>query len=312
VVALVCADLFTGNAPAWLVSPLAIVQGPAPIVEALRASPGARVITPLTIPDRTIPGLTPTEAVELFGARAGYQAWNVAWRISHFEHYEGMIPQRTSRYRRRAGAYSELPGVGLWSVSHLVVPDAPERAAEAGLAGPYRVVAHDPVIGAWLLEVPHRPRAYLAQAVRSVDRRAAMEFALDGRNAAGEVTVLEGPLRDGDPGRGSARIGADDAECVEVMTASDRPALLVLNDLLTPGWTATVDGRPAEILPANYLARGVWVEAGQHRVVFRYATPGLALGLALGIGAALAVAGWGALTRRRRLQNVAKVDTSCM
>jgi hypothetical protein len=288
------------------------VQGPAPIVEALRATPGARVLTPLQPPERAIPGLSPAEGMELFGARAGYQAWNVAWRISHFEHYEGMIPQRTYRYRRRAGAYGELPGVGLWGVSHVVVPDAPERAAEAGLAGPYRVAAHDPVIGAWLLELPHRPRAYLARALRSVDRRAAMEFVLDGRNAAGEVTVVEAPLRDAPPGQGTARISLDEPERVEVAADADGPALLVLNDLATPGWTVEVDGRPAGIVPANYLARGVWVEAGPHRVTFRYATPGLALGLGVGAAATLAVAAWWLLARRRRLQNIASPATSCM
>jgi hypothetical protein len=311
-VALLGADLFAGNSAAWLVSPLAIVQGPAPIVEALRASPGARVLTPLTIPERSIPGLTPAEGVELFGARGAYQAWNVAWRISHFEHYEGMIPQRTYRYRRRAGAFQELPGVGLWGVSHLVVPDAPERAAEAGLAGPYRVAAHDPVIGAWLLEVPHRPRAYLARQLRSVDRRAAMEFVLDGRNATTDVTVLEGPLRGGPAGQGSATITLDEPERVEVATTASGPALLVLNDLLTTGWTAEVDGRPVEVVPANYLARGVWVEAGPHRVVFRYVTPGLVAGLALAGAAAVAVVAWAMVGRRRRLHDVARAGTSCM
>ncbi len=305
-------DLFTGNGPAWLVSPLAIVRGPAPIVEALRASPGARVLTPLPIPGRDIPGLSPADGMELFGARAGYQAWNVAWRIAHFEHYEGMIPQRTYRYRRRAGAYHELPGVGLWGVSHVVVPDAPERAAEAGLAGPYRVAAHDPVIGAWLLEVPHRPRAYLARQVRSVDRRAAMEFVLDGRNAMSEVTVLEGPVRDGQAGEGTAEIALDEPERVEVVTEAAGPALLVLNDLATPGWTAEVDGRPAEILPANYLARGVWVEAGRHRVVFRYSTPGLALGLAISAGLMLALIGGWLLERRAGRQIVSSSATPFM
>jgi hypothetical protein len=311
-VAVLVADLFAGNAPAWLVSPLAIVRGPAPIVDALKSIPGARVLTPLNIPDRSIEGLTPAEGGELLGARGGYQGWNVAWRITHFEPFEGMIPQRTYRYRRRAGAYQELPGVGLWSVSHVVVPDAPERAAEAGLAGPYRVAAHDPVIGAFLLEIPHRPRAYLARQLRSVDRRAAMEFVLDGRNAMTEVSVLEGPVREGQTGEGTAEIALDEPERVEVVTEAAGPALLVLNDLHTPGWSAEVDGRPAEILPANYLARGVWVEAGRHRVVFRYSTPGLVAGLALGLGAMGAVAAWAGVRRRRRLHEVARVDTSCV
>ncbi|HSN16390.1 MAG TPA: hypothetical protein VLT61_17280, partial [Anaeromyxobacteraceae bacterium] len=82
---------------------------------------------------------------------------------------------------------------------------------------------------------------------------------------------------------------------------SDGPALLVLNDQLVDGWSAAVDGRPAPIHAANFLARAGWVEAGRHEVAYRYRTPlwregWLALALALG-----ALAAWWAVERRWRL-----------
>jgi len=135
---------------------------------------------------------------------------------------------------------------------------------------------------------------------------------LAGGNAVTDVTVLEGPVREGRVGAGIAAITLDEPERVEVATVAEGPALLVLNDLHAPGWTAEVDGRPAEILPANYLARGVWVEAGRHRVVFRYSTPGLLAGLVLGSLAAGAVAAWALVARRRRLHQMAREETSCM
>jgi uncharacterized membrane protein YfhO len=52
----------------------------------------------------------------------------------------------------------------------------------------------------------------------------------------------------------------------------------VLNDAFYPGWTAEVDGQPAEILAANYAVRAVPLASGAHRVVFSYRTPGLAAG----------------------------------
>jgi uncharacterized membrane protein YfhO len=48
------------------------------------------------------------------------------------------------------------------------------------------------------------------------------------------------------------------------------PGHLVLADTYFPGWEATVDGKPARILRANYLVRAVTLEPGEHRVVFTY------------------------------------------
>lgn len=46
--------------------------------------------------------------------------------------------------------------------------------------------------------------------------------------------------------------------------------LVVLSDNYYPGWTATVDGRPARIWEAYTAIRGVEVEAGTHRIEMRY------------------------------------------
>jgi uncharacterized membrane protein YfhO len=77
-------------------------------------------------------------------------------------------------------------------------------------------------------------------------------------------------------------------------------ALLVLDDAFAPGWSASVDGAAAEILPANYLARGVWVPAGAHQVVFEYRTPGLREGWAVLAAGVAVIAAW-ALRRRASL-----------
>ena len=45
---------------------------------------------------------------------------------------------------------------------------------------------------------------------------------------------------------------------------------LVLSDNYFPGWEASVDGKPARILLANYLVRAVALEPGSHEVVFTY------------------------------------------
>jgi len=88
---------------------------------------------------------------------------------------------------------------------------------------------------------------------------------------------------------------------IEVQAAA--PALLVLSDLFYPGWEATLDGRPAEILEANYVMRAVAIPKGAHEVRFLYRPASFRAGVAASAAGCLAVAllilshMW---TRRRR------------
>ena len=49
--------------------------------------------------------------------------------------------------------------------------------------------------------------------------------------------------------------------------------MLLLNDQYDPGWSVTVDGRPAELMRCNYLMRGVYLPAGTHTVEFSFTLP---------------------------------------
>ena len=66
-----------------------------------------------------------------------------------------------------------------------------------------------------------------------------------------------------------------------VETDAATPAYLVLSDTFDPGWSATVDGRPAPIRPAYVAFRAVYLPAGTHTVVFTYRPAGFELGLVL-------------------------------
>ena len=63
---------------------------------------------------------------------------------------------------------------------------------------------------------------------------------------------------------------------VEVAVASARGGLLTLHDIYYPGWVAEIDGKPASILRADVLFRGVEVPPGAHHVTFRFAPFSLA------------------------------------
>ncbi|MFC1727423.1 YfhO family protein [Patescibacteria group bacterium] len=45
---------------------------------------------------------------------------------------------------------------------------------------------------------------------------------------------------------------------------------LVLPETPYPGWQATIDNQPTKIYTANYLMRAVYLEPGDHEVIFRY------------------------------------------
>lgn len=63
-------------------------------------------------------------------------------------------------------------------------------------------------------------------------------------------------------------------ERVTVNASLDAPGYLILTDLFHPGWSASIDGEPADILPANLAFRGVPLPPGDHEVVFRFECPG--------------------------------------
>ncbi|MEE8391282.1 MAG: YfhO family protein [Anaerolineae bacterium] len=86
---------------------------------------------------------------------------------------------------------------------------------------------------------------------------------------------------------------------VTIYANLDAPGYLVLADTWYPGWQATVDGKPTDILRANYTFRAIWLEAGQHTVEMVYRPTLVLVGEAVTLAAlVLLVLGW-LLTREQ-------------
>jgi hypothetical protein len=51
------------------------------------------------------------------------------------------------------------------------------------------------------------------------------------------------------------------------------PSLLLLNDKYDPAWKVAVDGKPQQLLRANFIMRGVFLPKGRHQVEFRFEPP---------------------------------------
>lgn len=123
--------------------------------------------------------------------------------------------------------------------------------------------------------------------------------------------VVEGRIDSPPQGVGTAEVTSYGANHVEVKIATSAPTFLVVSDLFMEGWEAFLDGEKVPIHKTNFMFRGVSVPAGEHGLRMQYFDPGLALGLKLGVGCAIVIAGMAAPSllrgvgslRRRRSQS---------
>jgi len=71
----------------------------------------------------------------------------------------------------------------------------------------------------------------------------------------------------------------------EVVLETESPvsALLLLSDMMAPGWRVQVDGADGILLEADLVLRAVALEAGRHTVRFHYHDPSVSSGLTLSV-----------------------------
>ena len=60
---------------------------------------------------------------------------------------------------------------------------------------------------------------------------------------------------------------------IKFHTQAATPTVLLLNDQYDPHWRVTVDGKPAPLLRANFIMRGVYLPKGEHVVEFQFSLP---------------------------------------
>lgn len=158
----------------------------------------------------------------------------------------------------------------------------------------------DPLVHPEPLPTP-LPRAYVVHRVTAVAGKPEALAAIssppfDPRTEA----VVESPTLSAGLGTGSidaTRIVEYSPQRVVIETpTSSTGGLLILSDAFYPGWIAEVDGEATPIFATNVALRGVFVAAGEHRIVFRYDPLSFKLGLAISALATLFIAGmlaWG-------------------
>ncbi len=170
-------------------------------------------------------------------------------------------------------------------------------AAEKEIAGERFVIQRNPTV---------LPRAYVVPAAKVLpDDRDVVLAWLTKVDPRKNVIMTADPF-DGrassprQPFRPAGWISVDpDRPVLRVTT--EAPGLLVLADSWMPGWTATVDGRPAPVLVGNLAQRVVPLpDAGPHVVAMEYHPPGFAAGCWLSLASALV---WSILALRRAMRS---------
>ena len=182
-----------------------------------------------------------------------------------------------SRRRFRFGEWKIPARYAIEGVSHAIsTTPSVERLGPAEKAGAAYIHRNPTAL----------PRArILSKAVYAKDERDAANLLKSMGEAARGQVVIEGPAPPDDSiADGDAKIVRDLPDLVEVeVRVRGVGGYLLLSDTYDPGWSATVDGEPAAVLPANVAFRAVRVPEGQHSVVFRYRPVGLVTGLVLSL-----------------------------
>lgn len=176
------------------------------------------------------------------------------------------------------------------------VREDPARMPRAFMAGSARWVASQQEAVAYLSRAGAR---FPDGAVRVEGFDPASEVVVEGAPGAARGVTAD-PVPAGPAGQ--VRIVSYRADRVVLSVTAERPGIVVLTDVFFPGWKATVDGRPAAVLPADVAFRGVEVGAGQSTVVFSYEPESVRVGIGvavLGLAMLAVIAGLG-LRRRRR------------
>ncbi|BDI31857.1 hypothetical protein CCAX7_39080 [Capsulimonas corticalis] len=205
-------------------------------------------------------------------------------------------PNASDVQRHGAAAYAGAMAVRYLITDRTEPPDARLPGVQTLLTAPTAPFATHPEEGSGQehlsLNTRWLPRCRLAGSIVSGgsahDAMLTIARGLNGQGAAvdlqrdTEIAGAVGPQYSRRSIRAVSEIRDLDPEHVSIDVTTDGPAALVLADTMHPGWTATVDGRPATIRSADGFLRAMLLpSAGRHRVNFVYRPASFQAGLYL-------------------------------
>ncbi|HUT77996.1 MAG TPA: YfhO family protein, partial [Polyangia bacterium] len=268
---------------------------PAAVEDLLRSRPpGTRIVT---TPDLRAPNRGAALGASDVG---GYDILMDATYGRYLNRAAGRDPDRFvafARIKRWSPALDRL-GASLLLSGTPMNGGRSQYAQGFGAFEPWRKIG-----GLYLYRHPDpAPRAVLVHRTETYrDEAAAFERLADTAFDLRKVALVETAVTGlGAPFPGDlATIEVYEPNRVEIRVIAGEPGLLVLSDNPWPGWSAAVDGAPAEILRANLVMRAVRVPAGKHLVEFRFLPTTFVIGGAISLLSVLALIAAFVWTRRR-------------
>ncbi|MBA2519745.1 MAG: YfhO family protein [Chloroflexia bacterium] len=154
-----------------------------------------------------------------------------------------------------------------------------------------------------------QPRAWMVYDIRPGQEQAGLAQLANGEVDGAEVAYIQGDLptisapADGTGTQVTVSNWSPDGMTLDVSHSGE--GLLVVSQVYSEGWKATVDGEWTDVLQTDHALLGIPVGPGEHTIELRYDPASLRFGLWIsglsGIGAVamLGYAGWSRVSRRR-------------
>lgn len=120
------------------------------------------------------------------------------------------------------------------------------------------------------------------------------------------VETAQTPPAAAAPAIDSATVGSAGDDSLVIRASPRRAGYLIVDDLFYPGWSATIDGRAAAILPADGMLRAVRLAPGRHTVRLSYQPESVEIGEILTVLGLLAGAIGAAVCVRQRWPTAAR------
>ncbi len=269
-----------------------------------RLAPSGKLLRPYksseTVPGpkaEVLQGLVNHDRVFPLGSAGGQNLW-MADGVRSLGGYHALKLAAYEQIRQRI--YGQQPAMRLvsWLAGGIVSFDVPftppQLSALASLGANLEQVGggdSGPVFYRNLSAVPRARLLTHWEKVSSLPEKDALQPFLDGVqdgeiDVFGTVFLAEEPSpmpRNTTETLPSPVFQKDGLGEVVLTVNSPVPALLLLSDMMVPGWTAEVDGKSVPLLTADLVLRAVAVEAGECTVRFTYNDPGVRRGLTLSI-----------------------------
>lgn len=282
------ADLLGVFMPLMDSYPESIVALPEPLVKPVSASP---------YPTRILaPGWYTNIAMHHGLCSASGLTGNTLGRYNHFANMVLGLPLKTPQTSDPLVGFK--PSMSILAIDWEILPTAlvkppmqPHVLARAEDRSLIRIAESHP--RAWLAAAPvvmindFKALEYIMTRGNDTLRNPAIEHPADGIPAA--------PLG---PNEGTKIVGFS-ATRVELEANANQPRVLVLSEMYERNWTAKVNGKPAEVFPADYLLRGIELPKGPSRVVFEYRPVSFRIGAAISLISLTSVLVIGSIAWRR-------------